>query len=77
MKAEKLKKLEKLLDKRKHIEWDLDGARCVLFHGGPYSIQGNMCSADIPDEYAKTMLKAQINNLTQQLAEIDQELEEL
>lgn len=77
MKAEKLKKLEKLLDKRKHTEWELNDAKSVLFHGGPYCITGNMSSASIPDEYAKSILKAQINNLTQQLDEIDKELEDL
>ena len=77
MKAEKIEKLQKLLDKQKHTKWDLENARFTLHQGGPYSIEGNMASVDIPDEYAKSILKAQINNLTQQLAEINEELEGL
>ena len=74
MKAEKI---EKLLDKRRHTEWDLNDTKFALSHGGPYYIHGDMSSASIPDEYAKAMLKAHINNLTQQLAEINEELEGL
>ena len=77
MKEEKLKRIEKLLDKQKHTKWDLESARLTLHQGGPYSIDGNMASVNIPDEYAKAMLKAHINNLTQQLAEINEELEGL
>ena len=77
MKEEKLNRIEKLLDKRRHTEWDLNDAKFALSHGGPYYIHGDMSSASIPDEYAKSMLKAQINNLTQQIAEIDEELEDL
>ena len=77
MKAETIEKIQELLDRQKHTELDLNTARSVLSHGGPYYINGEMSYASIPDEYAKAMLKAHINNLTRQLAEINEELEAL
>lgn len=76
MKAEKIEKLQKLLEEKKHVGWDIENAEYVLSHG-PYSIQGKICSASIPAEYARAMLKAHIRDLTQRLAEIDKELEDL
>lgn len=76
MKAEKIEKLQKLLEDKKQVGWEIENSEYVLSHG-PYFIHGNMCSADIPAEYARAMLKAHIRDLTQRLAEIDKELEDL